>query len=197
MASSSKSKVDLLVRVRFQNPLPPPPFPPKLIDIPTDLSRLADPQYLEPLAKEIPLVMMVDSEMGMPLDLVRYKDIWRQGVEMKGTHPCPLRRERDADTDPVHFANQDVEELCPKGYADITNDIDLSLLRPPSPHRASTNINRGAGNGVASTSAPNVSWLQPTRYLQNLSTARRTTRNEELSRLAESCSSHFQMLNFT
>jgi RNA polymerase II-associated factor 1 len=66
------------VRVRHLNPLPPPPFPPKLFDIETDLSRLGDASYLAPLAAATQLPMMVDSEMGMPLDLNAYRDagVW-------------------------------------------------------------------------------------------------------------------------
>ena len=69
-------KLDLLVRVRFQNPLPQPPFPPKLFNIPTDIHRLGESSYLEQLASNVPLPMLVDSEMGMSLDLNAYDGVW-------------------------------------------------------------------------------------------------------------------------
>ena len=65
-----------MVRVRYLNPLPPPPFPPKLFIIPTDINRLGEPSYLDHLAASTPLPMLVDSEMGMPLDLNSYEGIW-------------------------------------------------------------------------------------------------------------------------
>ncbi|KAK8854750.1 hypothetical protein IAR55_003489 [Kwoniella newhampshirensis] len=66
-------KSDLLVRVRYLNPLPNPPFPPKLLNVSTDISRLGEPSYLDPLAASTPLPMLVDSEMGMPLNLNAYE----------------------------------------------------------------------------------------------------------------------------
>ncbi len=62
--------------MRYLNPLPPPPFPPKLFDIPTDISRLGEPSYLSQLASSTPLPMLVDSEMGMPLNLNEYDGVW-------------------------------------------------------------------------------------------------------------------------
>ncbi|OCF57219.1 RNA polymerase II-associated factor 1 [Kwoniella mangroviensis CBS 10435] len=69
-------KSDLLVRVRYLNPVPNPPFPPKLLDISTDINRLGEPSYLNHLAASTQLPMLVDSEMGMPLDLNEYDGIW-------------------------------------------------------------------------------------------------------------------------
>lgn len=67
---------DLLVRVRYLNPIPPPPFPPKLFDVPTNVHRLGEPSYLDHLASTAPFPMLVDSEMGMPLNLNNYDKIW-------------------------------------------------------------------------------------------------------------------------
>ncbi|KAF7356385.1 RNA polymerase II-associated protein 1 [Mycena venus] len=69
MSSKKNSKLDLLVRVRYSNPLPAPPCPPKLLDIPTNPMRYARPEFLNALANDIPLPMIVDAECGMPLDL--------------------------------------------------------------------------------------------------------------------------------
>lgn len=62
------SKTDLLVRQRFQNPLPPPAFPPKLLTIKTDPCRYALYDFLVPLSLEREVPMIVDSEGGMHLD---------------------------------------------------------------------------------------------------------------------------------
>ncbi len=69
-------RLDLLVRVRYLNPIPPPPLPPKLFTVTTDINRLGDPAYLDDLAASTPLPMLIDSEMGMPLDLNRYEGVW-------------------------------------------------------------------------------------------------------------------------
>ncbi|KAI1844060.1 hypothetical protein JX265_009676 [Neoarthrinium moseri] len=79
MASSSRSgenrpiHQDFIARIRYSNALPPPPFPPKLLDIPN--TGLASGQYTAPgfasrLAREQPLNIEADAELGMPLDLV-------------------------------------------------------------------------------------------------------------------------------
>nr|ODN89022.1 RNA polymerase II-associated factor 1 [Cryptococcus depauperatus CBS 7841] len=80
-------KSDLLVKVRFLNPLPNPPFPPKLLNVDTDISRLGEPSYLDQLAASTPLPMLVDSEMGMPLDLNNYDGIWHNRTQ--SINPVP------------------------------------------------------------------------------------------------------------
>ncbi|KFA68819.1 hypothetical protein S40285_01165 [Stachybotrys chlorohalonatus IBT 40285] len=64
---------DFICRIRYSNALPPPPNPPKLLDIPN--IGLAGGQYTTPafasrLAREQPLNIEADAELGMPLDLV-------------------------------------------------------------------------------------------------------------------------------
>ncbi|KAL2255377.1 hypothetical protein VTK26DRAFT_3491 [Humicola hyalothermophila] len=64
---------DYIARIRYSNALPPPPNPPKLLDIPN--TGLASGQYTMPgfasrLAREQPLNIEADAELGMPLDLV-------------------------------------------------------------------------------------------------------------------------------
>ncbi|KAK7961006.1 hypothetical protein PG996_011648 [Apiospora saccharicola] len=79
MASSSRNgerrpvHQDFIARIRFSNALPPPPHPPKLLDIPN--TGLASGHYTAPsfagrLAREQPLNIEADAELGMPLDLV-------------------------------------------------------------------------------------------------------------------------------
>ncbi|KAI6371623.1 hypothetical protein MCOR25_003906 [Pyricularia grisea] len=64
---------DFIARIRYSNTLPPPPNPPKLLEIPN--TGLASGQYTNPgfasrLAREQPLNIEADAELGMPLDLV-------------------------------------------------------------------------------------------------------------------------------
>lgn len=64
---------EYIARIRYSNALPPPPNPPKLLDIPN--TGLASGQYTTPgfasrLARDQPLNIEADAELGMPLDLV-------------------------------------------------------------------------------------------------------------------------------
>ncbi|GAA5983448.1 hypothetical protein JCM11641_007852 [Rhodosporidiobolus odoratus] len=68
MSSQKSSKTDLLVRVRYQNPLPPPPFPPRLLHVPTTPQRYATYDFLTPLQSERQLPMILDGELGMALE---------------------------------------------------------------------------------------------------------------------------------
>ncbi|PHH83037.1 hypothetical protein CDD82_3839 [Ophiocordyceps australis] len=78
MSSGSRSggrmvHQDYIARIRFSNALPPPPNPPKLLEIAK--TGLASGQYTSPgfawrLAREQPLNIEADGELGMPLNLV-------------------------------------------------------------------------------------------------------------------------------
>ena len=64
---------DYIARIRYSNALPPPPLPPKLLEIPN--TGLASGQYTSTsfasrLAREQPLNIEADAELGMPIDLV-------------------------------------------------------------------------------------------------------------------------------
>ncbi|KAJ3772663.1 RNA polymerase II-associated protein [Lentinula raphanica] len=87
--SFKKSKLDLLVRVRYANPLPPPPCPPKLLDIPTDPMRYAQPEFLNSIANNTPLPMIVDAECGMPLDLGNWESLWEENADDSALNPDP------------------------------------------------------------------------------------------------------------
>ncbi|KAG6897823.1 hypothetical protein C0992_010627 [Termitomyces sp. T32_za158] len=86
---NESSKLDLLVRVRYSNPLPPPPCPPKLLDIPTNPMRYARPEFLNALANEMPLPMIVDAECGMPLDLGKFECLWEENGDDSELNPDP------------------------------------------------------------------------------------------------------------
>jgi len=44
--------------------------------VPTNVHRLGEPSYLDHLASTAPFPMLVDSEMGMPLNLNGYDKVW-------------------------------------------------------------------------------------------------------------------------
>lgn len=83
---------DFIARIRYSNALPPPPNPPKLLDIPN--TGLASGQYTTPgfasrLAREQPLNIEVDAELGMPLDLVGMPGIFDGDESCKRGYVAP------------------------------------------------------------------------------------------------------------
>lgn len=85
---------DYIARIRYSNALPPPPNPPKLLDIPN--TGLASGQYTTPgfasrLAREQPLNIEADAELGMPLDLVGMPGIFDGDESCKSISELFLR----------------------------------------------------------------------------------------------------------
>ncbi|KAF8268695.1 Paf1-domain-containing protein [Lactarius quietus] len=74
--SSRKSKLDLLVKVRYQNPLPPH-------------HRYTRPEFLDAATNEMLLPMIVDAECGMPLDLGKWEALWEDGADDRALNPDP------------------------------------------------------------------------------------------------------------
>jgi len=64
---------DYVVKIRYRNDLPPPPNPPKLLEIPgTGLAggQYTSAAYASRLAREQPLNIEADAELGMPINLI-------------------------------------------------------------------------------------------------------------------------------
>lgn len=115
---SHKTKSDLLVRVRFENPLPPPPFPPKLFNVSTQIGRLGEPAYLDQLASSAPIPMLADAEMGMPIDLNVYQGVW-EGDDGE-LNPVPdVDRVQDA-TDALLLTPLNVTNAAAPAKADVS-----------------------------------------------------------------------------
>ncbi|KAN0113856.1 RNA polymerase II-associated [Russula decolorans] len=146
--SSRKSKLDLLVKVRYQNPLPAPPCPPKLLDIPTNPKRYTRPEFLDTATNESVLPMVVDAECGMPLDLGKWEALWEDGADDHALNPDPRNP-------PV---------LDPK---------DQALLLDPG--STAPDYGRHHGHGHHGPGTPpmstNVSWLRKTEYISRDSSA--------------------------
>ncbi|KAF3036037.1 hypothetical protein E8E12_003249 [Didymella heteroderae] len=96
--SSQRSSVvpqDFLARIRYSNALPPPPCPPKLLDIPnTGLSsgQYTSASFASRLAREQPLNIEADAELGMPIDLVGIPKVFDgdESAIHAMAHPPPL-----------------------------------------------------------------------------------------------------------
>ncbi|PPQ90767.1 hypothetical protein CVT25_010156 [Psilocybe cyanescens] len=143
MTSKKSSKLDLLVRVRYSNPLPAPPCPPKLLNIPTNPMRYARPEFLNALANETPLPMIVDAECGMPLDLGKWECLWEENGDDSSLNPD------------IH----DLPKLDPK---------DVFLLADPSSATGAYPPNASTPNPdrlTYGTPIANVPWLRKTEYI--------------------------------
>lgn len=74
MAASQDGKTfkqDMVVSIRYRNDLPPPPMPPKLLDIDTGgLSQYLTTSYASNLARRAEPNIDVDAEGGMPIDMI-------------------------------------------------------------------------------------------------------------------------------
>ncbi|OSS53689.1 hypothetical protein B5807_00280 [Epicoccum nigrum] len=97
MSSQRTSVVpqDFLARIRYSNALPPPPCPPKLLDIPnTGLSsgQYTSASFASRLAREQPLNIEADAELGMPIDLVGIPKVFDgdESAIHAMAHPPPL-----------------------------------------------------------------------------------------------------------
>ncbi|KZT66147.1 hypothetical protein DAEQUDRAFT_758940 [Daedalea quercina L-15889] len=154
--SFKKSKLDLLIRVRYLNPLPAPPCPPRLLDIPTSPSRYARPEFLDDIAADTPLPMIVDGDLGMPLDLSLWDCLW------------------DENADPYELNPQ--EDMAPK-----PDPKDLFLLADPTssgPYVSNGNGPSSSASTPAPSALPHVTWLRRTEYLTREASSRPTPTQE-------------------
>ncbi|KAK9479589.1 RNA polymerase II-associated [Lipomyces japonicus] len=74
---------DYIARIRYQNNLPPPPCPPKLLDFESPLESFTSAAFLSSLVQQQPLNLEIDSELGMPLDLTVIPGVFDKGDESK------------------------------------------------------------------------------------------------------------------
>jgi hypothetical protein len=97
MASGRSERVyhqDYIARIRYSNTLPPPPNPPKLLDIPgTGIAsnNYTSASYALKLAREQPLNIEADAELGMPIDLVGLPGVFdgdESGMSRVALCPC-------------------------------------------------------------------------------------------------------------
>lgn len=79
----------MIERTKYQNPIPLPPYAPKLVKVDTSSKRYADGpetqnraggnaalRFTSRLAHANQLPVLVDAEAGMPLDLNLFPGVW-------------------------------------------------------------------------------------------------------------------------
>ncbi|KAF2725083.1 Paf1 complex protein [Polychaeton citri CBS 116435] len=83
---------DYIVRIRYSNQLPPPPNTPKLLGIPgTGLAggQYTSAAYASRLAREQPLNIEADAELGMPIDLIGMPGVFDGDERAIMARPAP------------------------------------------------------------------------------------------------------------
>lgn len=147
MSSSSRKRSEFIERIRYPNPLPLPPYPPKLLAIPTPFSRFTDPRRFGPrLAQSHPLPVVVDAEAGMPLNLTDFPQAWYTDQELEADdNVFPRLDTGEVDVDPEDaFLLSDMLEKLPG----TSNGIDRK---------------QGGPGGPVDTN--DITWLRRTEYL--------------------------------
>ncbi|MCO5555818.1 hypothetical protein L7F22_009363 [Adiantum nelumboides] len=146
-SSSSRKRSEFIERIRYPNPLPLPPYPPKLLAIPTPFSRFTDPRRFGPrLAQSHPLPVVVDAEAGMPLNLTDFPQAWYTDQELEADdNVFPRLDSSEVDIDPEDaFLLSDMLEKLPG----TSNGLDRA---------------QGGPGGPVDTN--DITWLRRTEYL--------------------------------
>lgn len=76
MSERKSVRQDYILRVRYQNTLPPPPFEPKFVKLPDYSSKYTSATFMSTLVQEQPPTLEIDPELGMPLDLSRVPGVF-------------------------------------------------------------------------------------------------------------------------
>lgn len=83
---------DYIARIRYENSLPPPPGACKLLEIPIEgLNYYTSAAFASRLARQQPLNIEADSELGMSINLVGIPGIFNEEEDESGMrlyHTC-------------------------------------------------------------------------------------------------------------
>ncbi|CAF9932619.1 MAG: hypothetical protein ALECFALPRED_005339 [Alectoria fallacina] len=136
---------DYIARIRYENALPPPPGAPKLLNIPAEgLKYYTSAAFSSRLARQQPLNIEADAELGMPIDLVGMPGIF-DGDE--SSIQAPLA------TPPVHPRDKNLLRSLAELGKPAFNPAGYSFLRrteyisSDAKARAEANANAVKNNG--------------------------------------------------
>ncbi|CAO1617064.1 unnamed protein product [Parajaminaea phylloscopi] len=163
--AQQRKRTDLIERTRFPNPLPLPPYPPKLLAIPTPADRYADPTWSSRLADSVPLPLIVDAEGGMPLDFNAFPELWDANASAgpaHDPHPPPV------DPSAMHaedswLLNSDLASAPAPPLAPFDKASAAGGLEIDGP--AQSNVSVTATPRTEELSAKDVAWLRRTEYI--------------------------------
>ncbi|CAO1638537.1 unnamed protein product [Sympodiomycopsis kandeliae] len=159
-SSSSRKRSDLIERIRYHNPLPQPPYPPKLLQIPTPADRLADPQWSNRLANTVPLPLIVDSEGGIPLDITKFPELWDPALQQHKTPAASEMHPDDAWMLDTKLANGSQPPLFTPGSTLTSTNVTTTANGHDALPTAEDSSQAHAG-----ITAKDVAWLRRTEYI--------------------------------
>ncbi|KAJ4304975.1 hypothetical protein N0V90_000503 [Kalmusia sp. IMI 367209] len=151
---------DYIARIRFSNALPPPPCPPKLLDIPnTGLSsgQYTSAGFASRLAREQPLNIEADAELGMPIDLVGIPGVFDgdESAIQALPHASPLHAADRALMRPPNALGKSTATAAGASFLRRTEYI--------------TSSTQGSGSKFESSSSSNTMRLRKKRARANVS----------------------------
>ncbi|KAE9961291.1 hypothetical protein BLS_002707 [Venturia inaequalis] len=133
---------DYIARIRYSNALPPPPFNPKFLDIPNTGLTSGDyttTAFASRLAREYPVNIEADAELGMPIDLIGIKGVF-DGDETAIHFPD--------NPAPLHPKDQNLLRPLNQLGKPLTITSGVSFLRKTEYITSSTAMNRGSSNSA-------------------------------------------------
>lgn len=138
---TSKPRQDYIARIRYQNDLPPPPCPPKLLDIPIDIQKLTSWAFLSDLVRKQPPNMDLDMDQGMPLDMATVPGIFDREDEGECYPLDPLPQLDSKDAILLRDPSGDASSLRTQpnvSFLRRTEYISSEIVRQKSENRPSS-----------------------------------------------------------
>lgn len=168
MAAPRVYHQDYIARIRYNNSLPPPPGAPKLLNIPTDgLAHYTSAAFASRLAREQPLNIEADAELGMPIDLVGMPGIF------DGDESCEFGA-------PTSSCSR-----VPRSLTDMPWTAIQAPLHPPPVHPRDKALLRPlASLGKPKFAPASVSFLRRTEYISSEQGRSRIESNRTLAKSA-------------
>jgi RNA polymerase II-associated factor 1 len=147
--------------------------------------RYARPEFLNNLAINTPLPMIVDAECGMPLDLGKWECLWEEDADDSGEFFSILFSNTFPYVLALEALNPDPDSLP------IIDSKDLFLLGDPSTSALYSNGVLSATSSVPSTPAPvQVPWLRKTEYISREGVQRISSHEPYVFTYSQCCPSH-------
>jgi RNA polymerase II-associated factor 1 len=129
--------------------------------------RYARPEFLETLANDTPLPMIVDAECGMPLDLGLWECLWTDDGDDSGE--CCTAFDPGRDIGSNDDLNASFSFLFPALNPNLKNlpklDPKDQYLLGDSVGGSALFVNNVASGSTSSQTVPAVTWLRKTEYI--------------------------------
>lgn len=135
-----------------------------MLTIETNPKRYARPEFIDAVVDDTPIPMVVDAELGMPLDLSLWDCLWDEAADEDDLNPS---------SDPMHLPQLDpADEYL---AADWTGPATQS-----SAMGVHSTVASGSATGNSTPVAQSIPWLRRTEYITGSSSASKPAIVEQL-----------------